>query len=158
VVHQLRTKGKVERGYLGITVGEITPDMAEAWGLKDDQGALVQSVSAGLPADKAGLRRGDIIVSIDGKPVGSSDEVVRLISARDPGSKVKLTVLRDGKQVDLTANLGDRPSNTLNQKSDGGPGDEGPGVEENETKLGIRVEELTPSILQELGLPRDTHG
>jgi serine protease Do len=158
VVHQLRTKGKVTRGYLGITVGEISPDMAEAWGLKDDTGALVQSVSPGLPADQAGLKRGDIITAIDGKPVTSSDEVVRLISARDPGSKVKLTVLRDGKEVNLTANLGDRPSNNGGERSGQGEGEQGPGVEENETKLGITVEELTPSILQEIGLPRDTHG
>ena len=158
VMTQLRTKGKVTRGYLGITVGEITPDMAEAWGLKDDQGALVQSVSPGLPADKAGLKRGDIIVSIDGKTVGSSDEVVRLISARDPGSKVHLSVLRDGKEVNLTANLGDRPNNTAGQKSGSGDDEQGPGVEENETRLGIRVEEMTASILNELGLPRETKG
>jgi serine protease Do len=159
VMTQLRSKGKVTRGYLGITVGEITPDMAEAWGLKDDQGALVQSVSPGLPADQAGLRRGDINVSIDGKPVGSSDEVVRLISARDPGSKVRLTVLRGGKEVALTANLGDRPNNNAaGQRPGSGDEDQGPGVEENETRLGIRVEEMTPSILSELGLPRETKG
>ena len=157
VMNQLRIKGKVSRGFLGITVGEITPDMAEAWGLKNDQGALVQSVSPG-PAEQAGLRRGDIIVSIDGKPVTSSDEVVRLISARDPGSKVRLTVLRDGKEIALTANLGERPNNAGGQRSGQGDEDQGPGEEENETRLGIRVEEMTPSILNELGLPRDTKG
>ena len=158
VMTQLRTKGKVTRGYLGITVGEISPDMAEAWGLKDDQGALVQSVTPGQAADQAGLKRGDIITAIDGKPVTSSDEVVRLISASAPGSKVKISVLRDGKPVNLSANLGDRPSGSGGEKSGQGEGEQGPGVEENETKLGITVEELTPSILQEIGLPRDTKG
>jgi len=83
---------------------------------------------------------------------------VRLISARDPGSKVKISVLRDGKEVNLSANLGDRPSGSGGERSDQGEGGQGPGVEENETKLGITVEELTPSILQEIGLPRDTKG
>src|SRR5262245_28937024 len=103
VAEQLRTKGKVSRGYLGITVAEVTPDVAEAWGLKDEHGALVQSVSAGLPADLAGVKRGDIITAIDGKPVTSSEEVVRAVSSKDPGSKVKLTVVRSGKEVMLHA-------------------------------------------------------
>ena len=159
VTTQLRAKGKVSRGYLGITVAEITPDMVEAWGLKDDHGALVQSVSSGLPADQAGVKKGDIITAIDGKPVATSDEVVRLISGKDPGSKVRITVLRDRHEQTLTANLGDRPNQTADSKN--GQGDEennGGAGGENETKLGVRVEELTPAILSELGMPRDTKG
>jgi serine protease Do len=159
VMTQLRAKGKVSRGYLGITVAEITPDMAEAWGLKDDHGALVQSVSPGLPADQAGVKKGDIVVAIDGKPVTTSDEVVRLISGKDPGSKVRLTVLRDGHEQTLTANLGDRPNSVADSKNGSGDEDNNGGASgENETKLGVRVEELTPAILSELGLPRDTKG
>jgi serine protease Do len=154
VLAQLRTKGKVTRGYLGITVGEVTPDVAEAWGLKDDKGALVQSVSAGLPADLAGVKRGDIITSIDGKPVTSSEEVVRAVSSKDPGSKVKLTVVRAGKEMTLTASLGDRPEIAAGRAA---PGDETP-EDENETRLGITVEDLSAQVLQELGMPRDTQG
>jgi serine protease Do len=159
VVTQLRAKGKVSRGYLGITVAEISPDMAEAWGLKNDRGALVQSVSPGLPADQAGVKKGDIITAIDGKPVATSDEVVRLISGKDPGSKVRMTVLRDGHEQTLTANLGDRPNQTAESKNGQGDGDNNGGTEgENETKLGLRVEEMTPAIVSELGLSRDTKG
>lgn len=159
VMTQLRAKGKVSRGYLGITVAEITPDMAEAWGLKDDHGALVQSVSPGLPAAQAGVKKGDIVVAIDGKPVTTSDEVVRLISGKDPGSKVRLTVLRDGHEQTLTANLGDRPNQTADSKNGSGDDENNGGpTGENETKLGVRVEELTPAILSELGLSRDTKG
>ncbi|HUD71234.1 MAG TPA: Do family serine endopeptidase [Dongiaceae bacterium] len=158
VAEQLRAKGKVTRGYLGITVAEVTPDVAEAWGLKDDHGALVQSVSAGLPAAEAGVQRGDIITAIDGKPVGSSEEVVRVVSSKDPGSKVKLTVFRAGKEMTLTANLGDRPSD-IGAARRGGDSDGGKEPDDqNETALGITVEEITPQVIQELGVPRDTTG
>ncbi|HKQ96744.1 MAG TPA: Do family serine endopeptidase [Candidatus Polarisedimenticolia bacterium] len=158
VAEQLRTKGKVSRGYLGITVAEVTPDVAEAWGLKDEHGALVQSVSAGLPAAVAGVQKGDIITAIDGKPVGSSEEVVRMVSAKDPGSKVRLTVNRAGKEMTLTANLGDRPSD-LGAARRGGDSDGGKVPDdENETALGITVEELTPQVIQELDAPRDSSG
>jgi serine protease Do len=156
VLDQLRTKGKVSRGYLGITVGEVTPDVAEAWGVPDDRGALVQSVSTGLPADLAGVKRGDIITAIDGKPVGSSEEVVHIVSAKDPGAKVKLTVFRGGKEMTLVASLGDRPTDVASGRG-AAPGEETP-EDKNETKLGITVEELTPQIVQELGMPHDTQG
>jgi len=156
VMDQLRTKGKVSRGYLGITVAEVTPDVAEAWGLSDEKGALVQSVSPGYPAAEAGVQKGDIITSIDGKPVASSEEVVRVISAKDPGSKVRLSVFRGGKEMTLTANLGDRPTDIAGNRKEGQDKDQ-PG-EHNETQLGITVEELSPSILQELGMTRETSG
>jgi len=156
VADQLRTKGKVSRGYLGITVAEVTPDVAEAWGLPDEKGALVQSVSPGLPAAVSGVQRGDIITAIDGQPVASSEEVVRVISAKDPGSKVRLTVFRGGKEMTFTANLGDRPTDIAANRR-GGQG-QGEPDEQNETQLGITVEELTPAILQELGMNRDTAG
>jgi serine protease Do len=157
VLSQLRSKGKVARGFLGITVGEITPDVQEAWALKDDHGALVQSVSAGMPAAVAGVKAGDIITAIDGKPVATSEEVVHLISSKEPGSKVRLTVQRGGKEMSVTASLGDRPSDVGTARSKGAPSDEAP-EEQNETTLGITVEELTPQILQELQMPRETQG
>jgi serine protease Do len=157
VLSQLRSKGKVARGYLGITVGEITPDVQEAWALKDDHGALVQSVSTGMPAAVAGVKAGDIITAIDGKPVASSEEVVHLISSMEPGSKVRLTVQRSGKEMSMTASLGDRPSDVGTAKRQGAPSEETP-EEQNDTTLGITVEELTQPILQELQMPRETQG
>jgi serine protease Do len=156
VASQLRTKGKVSRGYLGITVAEVTPDVAEAWGLPDEKGALVQSVSPGYPAAEAGVQKGDIITAIDGRAVGASEEVVRIISAKDPGSKVRLTVFRGGKEMHLTASLGDRPSDLAANRRSDGDGQEPD--DQNETQLGITVEEMTPAILQELQLSRDTTG
>lgn len=156
VVDQLKTKGKVSRGFLGITVNEVSPDLQEAWGLTSDRGAVVQSVTPGMPADQAGLKRGDIITAIDGRDVATSDEVVRIISAKGPGSKVRLTALRGGKEMSFTANLGDREEG-MGVSRTSGPGSETP-KESNETKLGITTEDLSPQILQELGLPSDTDG
>ncbi len=156
IMDQLKTKGKVSRGYLGISLGEIAPDMQEAWGLKSDKGALVQSVVPGLPGDEAGLKKGDIIVAVDGKPIESTNEVVRLVSAKEPGSSVKLTVIRSGKEVSLTARLGERP---LIGRAQGGRGEpEAPEEEPNEKMLGLSVDDLTPQVLQELELPKDTAG
>jgi len=156
VVDQLKSKGKVSRGFLGITVNEVSPDLQEAWGLTSDRGAVVQSVTPGMPADQAGLKRGDIITAIDGRDVATSDEVVRVISAKGPGSKVRLKVLRGGKELSFTANLGDREEG-MGVSRTSGPGSETP-KESNETKLGITTEDLSPQILQELGLPSDTDG
>jgi len=156
VVEQLKSKGKVSRGFLGITVNEISPDLQEAWGLTSDRGAVVQSVTPGMPADQAGLKRGDIITAIDGRDVNTHDEVVRLISSKGPGSKVRLTVLRGGQEMSVTASLGDREEGMGVSRAAGSGGDSP--KDSNETKLGITVEDLTPPILQELGLGSDTDG
>src|SRR6266581_1824804 len=113
IMEQLRTKGKVSRGYLGIELAEITPDLQEAFGLSTEKGALVNSVKPHLPAEEAGLKRGDVIVAVDGKNVESTSEVVHLVSAKEPGSSVKLTVLRNGKEVTFNARLADRSQYVL---------------------------------------------
>ncbi len=156
VMGQLRSKGRVSRGYLGITLGPITPDMQEFLGLADDRGSLVQSVAPGLPADEAGVKRGDVIVAVNGKPVASNDEIVRRISSMDPGTTVELTVIREGERVKLNADLADRTAHV-------GPGvrsdERGDAPEQtSERMLGLRVEDLTQRILQEVDLPSNTAG
>ena len=159
IMDQLRTKGKVSRGYLGISLGEITPDAQEAWGLKTDKGALVEEVKSGLPAETAGIKRGDVIVGVDGRSIDSRNEVVRLISSKEPGANVKLTVLRNGKEMTITARLADRAENLRLYAEGGGEGEGSEGaVEPNERKLGIEVDDLSPQVLQQLGLPRETTG
>jgi serine protease Do len=156
IMSQLKTKGKVSRGYLGIELAEITPDLQEAFGLSTDKGALVNSVKTGLPAEAAGLKRGDVIVAVDGKSVESTNEVVRLVSAKEPGSSVKLTVLRNGKETTLTARLADRSEHI--GKEAAVPERGGRSEEPNERKLGISVDDLTPEVLDKLDLPDDTKG
>jgi serine protease Do len=148
IMEQLRTKGKVSRGYLGIELAEITPDLQEAFGLSTDKGALVNSVRPGLPAEEAGIKRGDVIVAVDGKSVESTNEVVRLVSAKEPGSTVKLTVLRNGKETTLAARLADR-SEHIGKETVETPERGGRGEEPNE---------LTPEVLDKLDLPGDTRG
>ncbi|MBI1952088.1 MAG: Do family serine endopeptidase, partial [Acidobacteria bacterium] len=157
IMEQLRTKGKVSRGYLGIELAEITPDLQEAFGLQTDKGALVNSVRPGLPAEEAGLKRGDVIVAVDGKSVESTNEVVRLVSAKEPGSTVKLTVLRNGKETTLAARLADRGDH-IGKEAAETPGRGGRSEEPNERKLGISVDDLTPEVLGKLDLPDDTRG
>src|SRR5207249_2624530 len=156
IMTQLRTKGKVSRGYLGIELAEITPDLQEAFGLTTDKGALVNSVRPGLPAEEAGVKRGDVIVAVDGKSVESTNEVVRLVSAKEPGSSVKLTVLRNGKESTLTAKLADRSEHIGKEAAVPEKGERS--EEPNEKKLGISVDDLTPEVLDKLDLPDDTKG
>ncbi len=156
IIEQLKRTGRVARGYLGIDLGEITPDMQEAFGLENDHGALVQVVRPGLPAEKAGIKRGDIITGVDGKPVASSDEVVRLVTAKPPGAGVKLTLNRSGQTLTVTATLADRGENIAAARPQRGPEDQQ--EDPRERQLGISVEALTPTLVNRLGLPPDTHG
>ncbi len=124
-MEQLVQTGEVRYAWLGVTTQSVTPRIADRFGLAETNGAAVQSVVGGSPADKAGLRGGtgeqefdglpfcpggDVIVAVDGQPVQSAEDVVRAVNqVRLPGDEIRLTVLRDGQRVDLTATLGDRP-------------------------------------------------
>jgi serine protease Do len=100
-----------------------------------------------------------VIVGVDGRSIDSRNEVVRLISSKEPGSNVKLTVLRNGKEMMITARLADRAENLPLYAERGGEGEGSEGaVEPNERKLGIEVDDLNPQVLQQLGLPRETTG
>ncbi len=104
---QLIKTGRVSRGRLGILISNVTKDAAEAMGLSKAQGAVVQSVEKDTPAEKAGIKEGDIILKVDGKAVEGSAEVTRLIGATKPGSKVNLSIWRNGAARDITATIGE---------------------------------------------------
>jgi serine protease DegQ len=105
VMKQLLAYGKVRRGNLGVEVQDITPRIATALGLKDTTGAVVTGVTAGSPADGAGLQTGDVLTAIDGKPVRSAQEVRNTEGLLPVGSSVKLSVQREGKPRDVTASI-----------------------------------------------------
>ena len=157
VIDQLRTTGKVARGFLGIQLGVITPELQEAWGLDDDHGAIVQSVTSGLPAEAAGVRRGDIIIAVDGEPIKTTEQVVRLVSAKRPGETVRLKVVRGGEEVVLSAELIDRPPPEQLARGGSSPGLPG-GEDPSEKTLGISVDAISASVLNEIELPSDTTG
>ncbi len=154
ILSQLREHGKVVRGYLGVSIGEVTREIQEAFGLPDQKGAFVQSVSPGHAADKAGVRHGDVIVAVDGKPTDTTRQLIDLISSYPPGTKVRLEVIRDGKRVSIPVTLEERPDDTGVEPGEVGGEEEGDVSE----RVGITVTELTPRIRQMFGLEDDLQG
>src|SRR5206468_10739669 len=100
-VQQLKEKGRVTRGRIGVQIQEVLRDTADAFGLAKPTGALVNSVEKGGPSDKAGIETGDIILKVDGREVHTSSELPRIITAVRPGTAVTLTIWRKGAQKDV---------------------------------------------------------
>jgi serine protease Do len=110
VISQLEKSGKVTRGWIGVQIQQITPDIADSLGLKKDQGALVAEPQPNSPAAKAGIQSGDVITSVDGQPVKNARELARKISSMAPGTSVKLGIWRKGEEKQLTLTLGELPN------------------------------------------------
>ena len=106
VIPQLKDKGVVTRGWIGVEVRSITPDIAESLGANDLRGAIVAGVQDGGPAAKAGLRKRDAITSVNGEPIKSANELTRKVQAAAPGSSTKLAMVRDNKPGSLSVTLG----------------------------------------------------
>lgn len=109
VMEQIVTKGNVTRGWIGIEAQDITPELAESFKLKMAEGALVAGVLRGSPADKAGLRAGDILLAIDGKPVSDSGSMLNLIAVLTPNQNATLKIARAEKTLNVTVLIGRRP-------------------------------------------------
>jgi serine protease Do len=109
VLLQLRDHGSVVRGYLGVAVRPVPPDVAESAGLKDQQGVLIESVVEGSPAEKAGVQKGDVIVAVNDQAVAAPQELTRRIVATPPGTRVQISVVRKGKPLKLSVELGRLP-------------------------------------------------
>jgi len=151
LIPQLLEKGKVARGYLGVSVSDLTPDLAQGFGVAaTTKGALIQNVLPDSPAGKAGIQAGDIAVAVNGKGVESSSQLTRAVSSVRPGSKVTLLVLRKGQKKELTATVAQRPDEERiargTEGTEEGNGEKAKGGE----KLGIRVAPLTPELAREL--------
>ncbi len=165
VMDQIEKNGKVTRGYLGATLGSITPELAPQFGLKDAKGALIDSIAPGGPAEKAGLKMGDVVTAIDGKSVKGMDDLTMDVIAHTPGSQVKLDVVRNSKPMQLDVTLGQRPNSIdwnkkgQNQNNDNGDnGDNNDNGNGSVTERGITVENLTPEIAQQINIPASTKG
>lgn len=109
VVDQLKDKGKVSRGYLGVVIQDIDRDLAEAYGLAKPAGALVAKVLPDTPAEKSGLKEGDVIIAFNGQEIGLSSELPQMIGRAKVGKKVPLTLLRDGKKMDIPFEVASLP-------------------------------------------------
>jgi serine protease Do len=153
VMEQLIKNGKVTRGKLGVTIQAVTSDLAASLGLKDVGGALVNGIEPGGPADRAGMRRGDVIIALNGQPIPDSNTLRNRIASTTPGTEVTLTVLRDGKEQNFKATLGELTVANARGDNDGGgdsPSDTG--------TLGMAVQPLTPDLAARLQLPSGTEG
>jgi serine protease Do len=118
VVNQLRTQGKISRGWLGIVIQEVDKDLAESFGLSDVRGALIASVEPGSPADKGGLKTSDVVLKFDGKPVQNANELPRLVGNTKPGKRVGVEVWRNGASRELALIVGELPIEKVSQKPD----------------------------------------
>ena len=145
ILSDLKTSGKITRGWLGVTSQDITEDLQKTLKLKDRSGALVTEVLPGDAAEKAGIKAGDVILGIDGKPAKDRRELIRMIAALRVGSKVGVQIIRDGKEMTLPLVVAER--------KDGQAQDPGGAVKE---QLDMTVKEVTPEIARYIGLPDKT--
>jgi len=139
VQNQLKMGGKVTRGWLGINIQEVTKELADSFGMKNTNGALVAGVEKSSPAEKGGLEAGDVILKFDGKPVVTSSDLPRLVGATKPGKDVTVEVLRKGAIRNVPVKVGEMP---LDDGEDARPS-RGPAKAEP-NKLGLMLRELTP--------------
>src|SRR5262245_46186692 len=146
VMTQLIDHGQVHRGMIGVTIQPVTSDIASSLGLSQASGALVNSVQPGSPADKAGIRRGDVITSVNGAAVKDSNELRNNVAQMAPGSTAKMSVVRDGKEQTFDVTLAER-------EATGSEGEEGKGGSGGSGAFGMGVEPLTRDRAQELGIP-----
>ena len=150
VLEEILKNGKVTRAYLGIYPQDVTPAIAKAFGEKAPGGVLVGDVSPNSPAEAAGLRRGDIILEVNGKPMTGSNQLRMTISMMQPGSEAKLKVVHDGSQRELTIKLHELPTEQAEMNNKTG--------DQPQASAGIEVANLTPEIAQQLHLAPTTTG
>jgi serine protease Do len=145
IMDQLIKKGKVVRGYLGIMLQEVTPELAESLGMKESKGILVADVERGSPADKAGIRQADVLLKLDGKDIESVAAFRGHVSSMPPGTEVVLQLRRDGKLVDIRVRTIELPEDGLASAGDSGAGNTAAG------KLGLHVQDLTRDMARRYG-------
>jgi len=147
VADQLRTEGHVSRGWLGVVIQPVSKDLAESFGLDDTRGALVSDVTDDSPAKKAGLKAGDVILSVNGEAIDDSTTLPRLIGRVSPGDDVKLKVMRDGDQRNIDVTVGDWPEEmTADGSSSNG------NATDDQAKLGIAISDLNDQQKQQLDI------
>jgi len=145
ISNQLKASGKITRGWLGIAIQEITKELAESFGMKNTNGALVASVEKNGPADKGGLEAGDVITKFDGKAITSSADLPRAVGATKPGKIAAVEVLRKGAVKTLSMGVGEMPTETAEAAQNSKPA---PKTEAN--RIGLTLKELTPQQKKKL--------
>ena len=160
ILPQLREKGRVSRGYIGVALKDVDADLQRSLGLRQASGALVQDVTSGSPGERAGVRTYDVVTAVDGKPVPNNDSLIREISARPPGSIATLSIVRDGRAMSIPIKLAERPLRGDRPGRDDDR-DEEPQPQPSSQRgpvVGISVREMDTDFVQRFRLPDDVEG
>ena len=153
VMEQLIKDGKVHRGQLGIGIQNITDDLAKALDLQQRSGVIVTSVKPGSAAEKAGMKRNDLIVAINGEKIEDNNVLRNKVASTLPGTDIKVTVIREGKEIELTAKLDElNPADAKRTGSGQGNDDNGAEPQNQSGKLGLSLQPVTPQTAKQLGL------
>jgi serine protease Do len=148
ILPQLREKGKVVRGWLGVQIQPITDDMAKSFRMKEAKGAVISDVTANSPAEHAGLKQDDVVVAADSHVVEDNGDLSSYIASKPPGTTVALRILRNGTEQTISVKLGTFPEETAEEDTSAGHGAE----------LGMTLRNLTPDLASRLELPRTAKG
>lgn len=146
VMSTLITEGKISRGYLALYPQDIDDDLAKALKLKSTEGSLVADVTPDGPADKAGIKRGDVIVAFNGKKVKNSIQLRNMVAQVSPGKTVEVVLIRDGKEMRMNVRLGERPKGQEKESPT-----QGQPREQTSKKLGMTIQTLTADLANQLG-------
>jgi len=149
ILPQLEAKGHVVRGWLGVGVQAITPELADAMELDSQEGALISEVTPGSPAEKAGLKRGDVIVRFDSKPIQRMRELPRVVASAAPGTEVDIVVLRDGKRETHPVEVAELPEEQAQTAAPAADDERG------STDFGFDIADVSPELRGQLGLGSD---
>ncbi|HSS64384.1 MAG TPA: DegQ family serine endoprotease [Gammaproteobacteria bacterium] len=152
IVEQLKDSGRVERGFLGVQIQEVTEEIAQSLDLDEAKGALVASVEPNGPADQAGLKTGDLILAFDGQTVDRLKDLPRLVAAANAGEKSEVRILRDGNEQVVSVKVGRMPGDEMTAMKSSGS------KRSDQARLGVALAPLTPEYKQRLRLPDDAEG
>jgi serine protease Do len=145
IYKQLKEEGQVVRGYLGIMIQDLTPELAKSFDMENTDGVLIPDVTKDSAAEKGGIEKGDIVLELNGEDIENADELLNKVAMIKPDTKIKIVVLRDGKRKTLDVKVGERPSRgqIVSQRQ--------PEDSNINTQLGMQVQNLTENLAQRLG-------
>jgi serine protease Do len=161
ILPQLKAKGRVSRGFIGVTLKDVDADLQRSLGLKTSDGALVQDLAANSPGVRAGVRTYDVVTHVDGKPIVNNDALIREIAARQPGTTATLSIVRDGRSLSVPVKLSERPLRGNRPHQDDVSEEERqerPSSSQRGPMLGLSVREIDRDFIQRFRLPEDIEG
>ncbi|PZM07986.1 Do family serine endopeptidase [Rhizobium tubonense] len=154
IVAKLQTNGSIDHGYLGVQIQPVTQDVADAIGLANAQGALVTAVTDGSAAAEAGLKAGDVVTGVGSGVVKTSKDLSRLVADLSPGAKETMSIVRDGKSMDLSVTIGANEDGKLQAAADTSDGE----TKQTGPSIGVTLSDLTAEAKEQLKLPEDAAG